>query len=110
MLPASLCGDRVPHPSHEWRDGWLDDAEGYWCRGRMPFTLESARAGMADVRDLRQAADWREMCERTPAGRRFLNEPEWRRLVAHLEAVAEEQEIARRMVPWWHRLLRRVGS
>lgn len=93
LLPPSLCDDRVPHPPHGWRSEWGEDGEGWWCRGRMPFTLAAAAAGMVRVRTLRQADGWREMCGRTPGGRAFLCTPEWRRLYQELRA-AEEQQAA----------------
>ncbi len=108
MLPASLCGDRVAHPPHEWgSDHWADEDERFWCRGRIPFTLESAADGMARVETVRQAEGWREMCERTPSGRAFLCTPAWRRLYRELQAAEEQARVERQAPPLWLRLWRR---
>jgi hypothetical protein len=109
LLPNSLCGDRVAHPPHDWSSvRWEDEDQRFWCRGRMPFTVESAAQGMQWVETLRQAEGWREMCERTAAGRQFLMSADWRRLYRELQARDEQAKAEKRATPILVRLVRRI--
>jgi hypothetical protein len=103
LMTPSLCGHRKPHPSHEWtKEPGMDE---FWCRGRMPFTIESASAGAELVASLRQVTAWEEMCSRTPAGQQFLLSPAWRSRVVGLRADEEMAQARERSKPWWRRLI-----
>jgi hypothetical protein len=79
-----------------------------WCRGRMPFTVDSAAAGAALVRAAWQIESWEELCQRTPAGRQFLMSREWRGQVVAIRAEAELAKAAVRAQPWWRRALDKI--
>lgn len=105
LLPAVLCADRVPHPPHDCPDDEDDLGGPVWCRGRMPFTLESARAGAQLATTMRQITAWQDMCSRTPAGRRFLESRDWRERAADVYAAEQLARVERKAMPLWRRLL-----
>lgn len=101
VYPWARCADGYVHGGHVWRDG----GGRYWCRGRVPVSVDEARAGAVRLTGRSDADRFVDVCRSTVPGREYLESAGWQALSQAIAASDpppyRPSRVVRLLAPWF---------